>query len=358
MVKISVIVPVYNTEKYLNRCVDSILAQTFTDFELILVDDGSTDGSGKMCDDYAGKDNRVKVFHKQNGGVASAKNLGIDNAIGEYINFIDSDDFVDENYLEVMYNANEECDMVIAGVKYISSDNLKEYAKLDYKSDYRIIKADYKQYIYDLLDKRALNYHVAKLYRRKRIYENKIYFTDFNKTGADDTVFNFDLLACSDIIKVINNCVYNYVNYRNSVSHSFNMNVWKRKVVMDKYLVDKTAEMGILDENMQRVLDKRVVLSALWSATAFAENKKIGYCKYKKFFKEISKSQRFIDAYKNTESIFENDMGVKYVSKNQALRFFIYVREIKNRIKAKIRKFIPAAILNKYRRHKEGKHNV
>ena len=84
---ISVIVPVYNSEKTLARCVDSILSQTFSDFELLLVDDGSTDSSGKMCDDYALKDHRVHVFHKKNGGVSSARNLGLDHANGKWIAF-------------------------------------------------------------------------------------------------------------------------------------------------------------------------------------------------------------------------------------------------------------------------------
>ena len=96
---ISVIVPVYNVENYLPRCVDSILSQSFTDFELILVDDGSPDNSGKICDEYAEKDNRVRVFHKPNGGVSSARNLGLDNALGEFVTFIDSDDYVGREYL-------------------------------------------------------------------------------------------------------------------------------------------------------------------------------------------------------------------------------------------------------------------
>lgn len=96
---ISVIVPVYNSEKTLVRCVDSILSQTFSDFELLLVDDGSTDSSGKMCDDYALKDHRVHVFHKKNGGVSSARNLGLDHANGKWIAFCDSDDYVNSNWL-------------------------------------------------------------------------------------------------------------------------------------------------------------------------------------------------------------------------------------------------------------------
>ena len=91
---ISVIVPVYNVEKCLHRCVDSILAQTFTDFELLLFNDGSKDNSGVICDEYAAKDSRVCVFHKENGGVSSARNVGLDNAEGEWVTFVDSDDYV------------------------------------------------------------------------------------------------------------------------------------------------------------------------------------------------------------------------------------------------------------------------
>ena len=109
MPKISVIVPIYKVEKYLNRCVDSILHQTFTDFELILVDDGSPDNCGKMCDEYAEKDSRVVVIHKKNGGLSDARNKGLDwvfaNSNSEYVVFIDSDDYIDERYLELLYKS-------------------------------------------------------------------------------------------------------------------------------------------------------------------------------------------------------------------------------------------------------------
>ena len=99
MPQISVIVPVYNVEPYLRQCVDSILNQTFTDFELLLVDDGSTDRSGAICDEYASLDARVKVFHTTNRGVSAARNLGIDKASAEWITFVDSDDWVEKSYL-------------------------------------------------------------------------------------------------------------------------------------------------------------------------------------------------------------------------------------------------------------------
>lgn len=100
---ISVIVPIYNVEKYLNRCIDSIIAQTYENIEIILVDDGSPDNCGAICDEYAAKDSRIKVIHKKNGGLSEARNAGIDIAKGEFISFIDSDDFVSKYYIEILY---------------------------------------------------------------------------------------------------------------------------------------------------------------------------------------------------------------------------------------------------------------
>lgn len=108
--RVSVIVPVYNVEGYLRRCIDSILCQTFENFELILVDDGSTDNSGLICDEYLLLDNRVRVFHKCNQGPSSTRNYGLDKAIGEWIAFIDSDDYVDPNYLLVFFKYNSASD--------------------------------------------------------------------------------------------------------------------------------------------------------------------------------------------------------------------------------------------------------
>lgn len=114
MPAISVIVPVYKVEQYLRKCVDSILAQTFTDFELFLVDDGSPDKCGDICDEYAKKDDRIIVIHKKNGGLSDARNIAIDRASGDYLTFIDSDDYVAENHLESMYRALLETDSDIA----------------------------------------------------------------------------------------------------------------------------------------------------------------------------------------------------------------------------------------------------
>lgn len=124
MLPISIIVPVYNTEKYLPACIDSILAQSVTDFELLLIEDGSPDNCGKICDEYAAKDSRIRVFHKPNGGVSSARNLGLDHARGECIFFIDSDDTVDQDYLKELMIQDDE-DFVQGGRTILENDYLK-----------------------------------------------------------------------------------------------------------------------------------------------------------------------------------------------------------------------------------------
>lgn len=123
MPQISVIVPVYNAERWLRRCVDSILAQTFTDFELLLIDDGSTDGSGAIIDAYAAADPRVRPFHKPNGGVSSARNLGLDNARAPWISFVDADDYVDPRWLEFLLDGTDgDCDIASCGFHFYKTD--------------------------------------------------------------------------------------------------------------------------------------------------------------------------------------------------------------------------------------------
>lgn len=126
---LSIIIPIFNLEKYLNQCIDSVLSQTYTEYELILVDDGSIDRSSEICDEYAEKDNRIRVIHKKNGGASSARNLGIKEAKKEYIFFIDGDDFLDDNRaLEIIINRLKEssADVLNFGFKKYYSDENKE----------------------------------------------------------------------------------------------------------------------------------------------------------------------------------------------------------------------------------------
>lgn len=131
MAEVSIIVPVYQVEQYIRQCVDSILAQTFTDFELILVDDGSKDQSGKICDEYARMDTRVKVIHKGNGGLSDARNKGMDQASGNYFMFVDSDDYIAPTMIECLYKSilNQNADIAVCNyLYYFENDRRKNFA--------------------------------------------------------------------------------------------------------------------------------------------------------------------------------------------------------------------------------------
>lgn len=122
---ISVIIPVYNVEKYLRKCLDSIVGQTYEKLEMILVDDGSTDSSGSICDEYAGRDKRIRVIHKENGGLSDARNAGLDICTGEYITFIDSDDFVSRDYARILLEmaVKHSADITVCADEYIYYDS-------------------------------------------------------------------------------------------------------------------------------------------------------------------------------------------------------------------------------------------
>ena len=133
MPKVSVIVPVYKVEKYIGKCIESILSQTFKDFELILVDDGSPDSSGAICDQYAQKDSRIQVIHKTNGGVSSARNLGLDKARGQWITFVDADDYVDSSFCII--DDEEKNDIIIKPHFIVGvDDSIKEQKQFDFAS--------------------------------------------------------------------------------------------------------------------------------------------------------------------------------------------------------------------------------
>ncbi len=180
--KISIIVPVYNVEKYLNKCLDSILAQTFEDYELLLIDDGSSDKSGNICDEYEKKDKRVKVFHKENGGLSSARNAGIDAACGEYIGFIDSDDYIDNDMFEILYNSliENHADISVCGVYDCYNDRIERNnvdGKLYVFSDQDALREV-------LYGKRLQAFAVNKLYKKEVFNEmrfpvGKIYEDSF-----------------------------------------------------------------------------------------------------------------------------------------------------------------------------------
>lgn len=207
---VSVIVPVYNSENYLVRCINSILSQTYTNFELILIDDGSTDSSGEICDQYL-SDNRVRVIHKQNEGVSSARNMGMCEAVGEYMVFVDSDDYVEEDYLEKIITCGE-YDFVTCYYMVDNSDSFvsvpfedKEYATNDILD---FIEENYKK----------LTYPVCRRYRSEIIKENRLQF-NVEINYSEDLLFNLQYLSYVKSARTISASLYHYEKHEGSLSY-------------------------------------------------------------------------------------------------------------------------------------------
>lgn len=214
---ISIIVPVYNTAQYLRKCIDSIISQTYKNFELILVDDGSTDRSPQICDDYAKQDKRVKVIHKKNGGLSDARNIGIDISLGQYIVFIDSDDWILPNMIEELYKKSIEydADMVISNYLCVNESGDDEgYYKL--YTDFMIISG--REAISKLYDSNKVYYIImcAKLFKRK-LFDN-LRFT-FGTVNEDEFLIHHILNLCNKIV-CLPERYYFYYQRSNSIMHT------------------------------------------------------------------------------------------------------------------------------------------
>lgn len=203
MKKISVIVPVYKVEKYLNQCVESITNQTYKNLEIILVDDGSPDNCPKICDEWAKKDNRIKVIHKKNGGVSSARNVAIKQATGDYICFVDSDDTIHPNYCEILLNSiiNNKADISVCSWKKVYDINNPK--NQDYKSTNLNCKCFEGDEVFDLLYNKKIPLIMAlwiKMYK-KDIFKN-ITFPENKIIAEDDSVIPNVLLNCNKLVYV------------------------------------------------------------------------------------------------------------------------------------------------------------
>ncbi|MCE5235906.1 MAG: glycosyltransferase family 2 protein [Clostridiaceae bacterium] len=214
-IKISVIIPVYKVEEQLRRAVDSIFAQTFTEFELFLVDDGSPDGSGAICDEYGRMDARVRVIHKQNGGAPSARNIAMDVARGEYLYFMDGDDWTEPEMLYDMYTLAKgtNAQLVVAGYFDDTVVGETEYFSLTVSAPdaLYLTREAFRKNAYDLFDKSLLYAPWNKLYLRSYIEEKGLRFP---KTLWDDLPFNLSVIRDVERVAVTKKSYYHFLRER------------------------------------------------------------------------------------------------------------------------------------------------
>ena len=206
MKKVSVIIPVYKAEYFLDKCVSSIINQTYENLEIILVDDGSPDNSPKMCDEWAQKDKRIKVIHKENGGASSARNKGLEDCTGDYIYFCDSDDFIEINCIEKLVDKIKDNDVVIMGYNKVNGDKITAKVYNDKLSQNEFISEIIHEWDFGLL--------WNKLYKKEFI---KSKFNEKFKI-REDLLFNSEYFKNVKKIGLINEPLYNYIDNPNSLT--------------------------------------------------------------------------------------------------------------------------------------------
>lgn len=231
---ISVIIPVYNVEKYIRQCVDSVLEQSYKDFELILVDDGSPDNCPRICDEYARKDSRVHVIHQMNSGVSAARNKGIEHAKGEWISFIDSDDWVDIDYLEKFELDKDDADLIIQGLEYYDNRN-GQYFKQIKVADCILSGTDSKKLVADN-NVLGSGYPVAKAYR-KFIIDKGVRF-DTSISYHEDHIFVLNILAVASKIRLSDSVAYKYRYFHTNSSLSSKRHPWQNLNIASEGMID------------------------------------------------------------------------------------------------------------------------
>lgn len=260
---ISVVIPVYNVEQYLPKCIESIMNQTYKNLEIILVNDGSTDGSQKICEEYKSIDNRIKIINKENGGLSDARNVGIDNSSGNYITFIDSDDYIDDDYVYTLYKSliSYNADMSIASHKIIYPKRI-----IDKATDEKFC-ANSKKVLEKILYDEGIDLSAwGKLYK-KSLFNN----IKFPKGRLfEDSATTYRLIDESKKIAVNSKSVYNYVIRKNSISNEMfsekKMDLITSTMEMTEFIKKKYPE-------LEKGCERRLMYAYLSTLTQLAKAK-------------------------------------------------------------------------------------
>lgn len=313
MIKISIIIPVYNNEE-IGKCIDSILAQDYKDFELIIINDGSKDNTEKVCLDYSKKDERIKIKTVENGGVSKARNIGIKEANGEYIVFIDSDDIITENYLSNLLSKNpNEKKLVRTGIKFV--DKNKEKTE-------NINITNIEQYKNDVVTGKIQGFIVAYIFNRKTI--GKIRFNE-KISFMEDILFLLEYLDKIEEIEYADNSFYKYINNMESVTKK---QVFKEKIYINiKEVFDILINNYPNQEKELKIRKIKILESELAKCYSMTEIKKmINNDNVREIILEMSK---FEDISKVHKRIFK-----MVLNKNRfGFRIYVVLRRILKFIK-------------------------
>lgn len=260
-IKVSVIMPVYKVEEYVGQAIESIQKQTLTDWEFIIVDDGTPDDSGKICDDYAAKDARIHVVHKENGGAPSARNVAIDLSKGKYLYFMDSDDWAEPEMLDDMVNLAEKnnSQLVVAGF-YIDTyySDTEKYTQTQAVEDMTFrSQREFRENAYRLFDENLLYTPWNKLYLSQYIRGHKLYFP---KTFWDDFPFNLSVVRDVERVCVTSKCYYHFIRKRaESETAQYRSDMYQKREDEHQWMLDLYQYWDVHDKASREFLARRYI---------------------------------------------------------------------------------------------------
>ena len=314
--KVSIIVPVYNAEKYIARCVNSLRNQTLEDIEIILIDDSSKDSSLEMCKQMAAEDSRIKVIHKANEGAGLARNAALEIASGEYIGFVDSDDFVREDMFKTLYEKAKcyDSELVLSGVLFVDGNMFSEegecVCKTYFDKDTQFeTKEDLKKLrmgivgapVYDTDDSKYGMSIWKNLFKTEVIKKNNITFKSEREMLSEDALFMIDYILCISKATGINEAFYNYCRNEDSISKSYKIDRFEKSLVF-VCEVEKRFKKDIKDEEYRIYIDRfwqamcRVICS---QEIMYANENHIRYGELKKRLKKVCTHTMTIKALKS-----------------------------------------------------------
>lgn len=304
-IKVSIIVPVYNVEKYIDRCLKTLVRQTLKEIEIIVVNDNTPDNSIEICNKYAKEDSRIKIFSKENEGLGLTRNYGIERASGEYICFVDSDDYVTENMCEVLYNCakRNEADVVYGGI-YIDNNNgkiimkpcVKDEKKWQGENEVKELLLDFIATKPECKNDTIMEVSVWKALFKKEIFDkNNIRFVSEREFISEDVIFDIDFFLKSNCIVAIPDCIYYYCVNENSLSKTFRDDRFKKVKILYYEIIRKLRDYYDKEIIKERT-DRFLIARARSNAKQIIRHKKIiGSTNVNKALKAICEDKEIIE---------------------------------------------------------------
>lgn len=279
--KVSVIVPIYNVEKYLDRCIQSLLNQTLKEIEVILVDDESPDNCPSMCDEYARQDSRIKVIHKKNEGLGFARNSGLEIAIGEYVAFVDSDDFVELEMFNTLYDKTQKnkLDAVYCGINYYSNGHVTNLLSEANSDNFFYKENVQKEFLLGMLsnskrDGRIVEYEMSvwhAIYKLGVLKKNEILFCSERVFISEDIIFHIDFLKYANSICVIPETLYNYCFNSISLTKTFRQDRFEKEKILFTEILSRIQEIEF-NEIQKNLITSLFALKTRFAICSYVEN--------------------------------------------------------------------------------------